>query len=390
MLFVNFFKKFSENLRKKSNEKSLADNTEEYFDDNYEAEFDDLVERRERLQIKGMKTNLTIFQWLEEKFKDEIPESCIEAYEEESINLLPKSIQKGYIKDLVLPIPLPLAGKKLLTIANKYAKLAKKETEAKQKALDDGLEDPETVDVTLGFLYLSVGESIFRSTKFYPDFDYLSKKIIEELKEEESQKSWTKSMAKYGFFGNWDEVYNLLSPTGLMNAYTWMCSIEIEAEGEEIVFGELFKANTPNWKVYIPVTIFSRYNSDDAIGEVLNDYEIVNEIKKLAGISFSYNHDGLPAEEIIDPEDSEEEGCVYLIRNKDIYKIGISENALRRFGQLKPDEVINVVKCSNYRSLEKELHKKFKEFRIPQTEYFRFNKKQVKEVNNAMTKGADF
>ena len=67
----------------------------------------------------------------------------------------------------------------------------------------------------------------------------LSKEIIEELKEEESQKSWTKSMAKYGFFGNWDEVYNLLSPIGLMNAYTWMCSIEIEAEGEEIVFGEL-------------------------------------------------------------------------------------------------------------------------------------------------------
>ena len=175
-----------------------------------------------------------------------------------------------------------------------------------------------------------------------------------------------------------------------MNAYTWMCSIEIEAEGEEIVFGELFKANTPNWKVYIPVTIFSRYNSDDEIGEVLNDYEMVNEIKKLAGISFSYNHDGSSPEEIIDPEDSKEEGCIYLIRNKDIYKIGISENALRRFGQLKPDEVINVVKCSNYKSLEKELHKKFKEFRIPQTEYFRFNKKQVKEVNNAMTKGADF
>ena len=387
---MNFFKKFSENLRTKGNEKSIADNAEEYFDDNYEDEFDDLVGKRERLEIKGMKTNLTIFQWLEEKFKDEIPESCIEAYEEESINLLPKSIQKGYIKDLVLPIPLPLAGKKLLTIANKYAKLAKKETEAKQKDLDDGLEDPETVDVTLGFLYLSVGESIFRSTKFYPDFDYLSKKIIEELKEEESQKSWTKSMAKYGFFGNWDEVYNLLSPIGLMNAYTWMCSIEIEAEGEEIVFGELFKANTPNWKVYIPVTIFSRYNSDDEIGEVLNDYEMVNEIKKLAGISFSYNHDGSSPEEIINPEDSEEEGCIYLIRNKDIYKIGISENALRRFGQLKPDEVINVVKCSNYRSLEKELHKKFKEFRIPQTEYFRFNKKQVKEVNNAMTKGADF
>ena len=74
----------------------------------------------------------------------------------------------------------------------------------------------------------------------------------------------------------------------------------------------------------------------------------------------------------------------------EVIKIGITENALRRFGQLKPDEVINVVKCSNYRSLEKELHNKFKEYRIPQTEYFRLSKKQVKEVNNAMTNGADF
>ena len=32
----------------------------------------------------------------------------------------------------------------------------------------------------------------------------------------------------------------------------------------------------------------------------------------------------------------------------------------------------------------------YKEFGMPQTEHFRFNKKQVKEVNNAMTRGADF
>jgi len=38
------------------------------FDDNYEDEFDDLVERRERLVIKGMKTNLTIFQDIDLNF----------------------------------------------------------------------------------------------------------------------------------------------------------------------------------------------------------------------------------------------------------------------------------------------------------------------------------
>ena len=85
-----------------------------------------------------------------------------------------------------------------------------------------------------------------------------------------------------------------------------------------------------------------------------------------------------------------EKGFVYLIRNEDIYKIGITDNFLRRFNQLKPDEVLNVVRCSNFEKLEKELHKKFKEFRIPQSEYFRLNKNQIEEVNIEMTKGADF
>ena len=85
-----------------------------------------------------------------------------------------------------------------------------------------------------------------------------------------------------------------------------------------------------------------------------------------------------------------EKGFVYLIRNEDIYKIGITDNLLRRFNQLKPDEVLNVVRCSNFESLEKELHKKFKEFRIPQTEYFRLDKNQIEQVNDEMTKGADF
>lgn len=83
-------------------------------------------------------------------------------------------------------------------------------------------------------------------------------------------------------------------------------------------------------------------------------------------------------------------GFVYLIRNDNIYKIGITDNLLRRFKQLKPDEVLNVVRCSNYESLEKELHKKFKECRIPQSEYFRLSKNQVEIVNIEMTNGAEF
>ena len=87
---------------------------------------------------------------------------------------------------------------------------------------------------------------------------------------------------------------------------------------------------------------------------------------------------------------SVEKGFVYFIRNEQIYKIGITDNLLRRFNQLKPDEILNVVRCSNFESLEKELHNKFLKNRIPQSEYFRLDKNQIEQVNDEMTKGANF
>ena len=81
-------------------------------------------------------------------------------------------------------------------------------------------------------------------------------------------------------------------------------------------------------------------------------------------------------------------GFVYFIKNEDIYKIGITDNLMRRLNELKPDEVINTVRCSNYETLEKQLHKKFKKQRIPQTEYFRLTQNLVQQVNEEMTKGA--
>ena len=75
------------------------------------------------------------------------------------------------------------------------------------------------------------------------------------------------------------------------------------------------------------------------------------------------------------------EGFVYLIRNQDIYKIGITENLLNRISQLEPDEIVDVIKCSNYKKVEKDLHREYKDFRIPQTEYFRLDEKQIIEVS---------
>lgn len=83
-------------------------------------------------------------------------------------------------------------------------------------------------------------------------------------------------------------------------------------------------------------------------------------------------------------------GFVYFIRNGDLYKIGITENLLRRVKELNPDEILNVVRCSNYKELERKLHEHFKHKRLPQTEYFRLDPHQVDEVYMLMTKMARY
>ena len=121
---------------------------------------------------------------------------------------------------------------------------------------------------------------------------------------------------------------------------------------------------------------------------------VVEVLIETQGLSDAVKYDVFgKSEYIIEQEENLElieKGFVYLIRNEDIFKIGITDNLLRRFNQLKPDEVLNVVRCSNYETLEKDLHKKFKKNRIPQTEYFRLNKSQIEQVNIEMTKGAEF
>ena len=83
-------------------------------------------------------------------------------------------------------------------------------------------------------------------------------------------------------------------------------------------------------------------------------------------------------------------GFVYFVRNGDLCKIGITENLLRRMDQLKPDEVLNVVRCSNYEELERTLHKRFRDVRLPQTEYFRLSDEQVQKVHRLIVDLAEF
>ncbi len=79
-------------------------------------------------------------------------------------------------------------------------------------------------------------------------------------------------------------------------------------------------------------------------------------------------------------------GWIYLIRNRDIYKIGITKNFRNRMRQLKPDNIIAKLYTSDYVELEKELHHRYKEYRIPQTEYFRLHNSHLKEIKQRISK----
>ena len=83
-------------------------------------------------------------------------------------------------------------------------------------------------------------------------------------------------------------------------------------------------------------------------------------------------------------------GFVYLVRNDEIYKIGITDNMLRRLKELKPDELLNSVRCINYKEIEKKMHAHFKNRRIPQTEYFRLDASEIEEAHSLMTEMANF
>ncbi len=72
-------------------------------------------------------------------------------------------------------------------------------------------------------------------------------------------------------------------------------------------------------------------------------------------------------------------GWIYLIKNGDLYKIGITMNFEQRMRQLKPDTIVAKLYTKNFKALEKYFHKKYKRVRLPQTEYFRLNHFQIRD-----------
>ena len=78
------------------------------------------------------------------------------------------------------------------------------------------------------------------------------------------------------------------------------------------------------------------------------------------------------------------------MRYKDLYKIGINENLLRRLGELNRDEILNVSRCSNFKFVEKEIRDSYIAKRLPQTEYFRLYENEVEEVHKLLTQLSEF
>ena len=78
-------------------------------------------------------------------------------------------------------------------------------------------------------------------------------------------------------------------------------------------------------------------------------------------------------------------GWLYLIKNRELYKIGITKNFENRMKQLKPDIVVAKLYTSDFVKVEKELHNRYKKFRIPQTEYFRLKSHHLKEIKQRIS-----
>ena len=73
--------------------------------------------------------------------------------------------------------------------------------------------------------------------------------------------------------------------------------------------------------------------------------------------------------------DKSKEGHVYVIKDirSGLYKIGITKNMEKRMKQLgvgDTAELIDDIFVADAREREKQLHKKYKDARLPQTEYF--------------------
>ena len=83
-------------------------------------------------------------------------------------------------------------------------------------------------------------------------------------------------------------------------------------------------------------------------------------------------------------------GFVYFIRHGNLYKMGSTDNLLKCLEELKPDEVLNVVRCLNPQDLASEFRGRFDDAKLLQTGYFLLGEQQVQDVHGLMSSLAQF
>jgi hypothetical protein len=226
--------------------------------------------------------------WLEAKYGEAIPTSCIEAYFLNDPNLLPTSLRNSYIRKLPYVIPIVAPDSALLEVVKEFRDDAMQKIEIQKSAAE-----PNILDAALS---LSVAEALLTSMTFFPDFDNISQDVTEEIMKPDSIESFRKYMNQYGFDEDWDEVIDLLSPVGLLNAYLHMCSIEIEVnqpgepETTAIRFGDVFRCDDDSYLSWIPITIFKYYNISPLVARALLDRSLAKFVMNESGIEFLYSY----------------------------------------------------------------------------------------------------
>ena len=128
-----------------------------------------------------------------------------------------------------------------------------------------------------------------------------------------------------------------------------------------------------------------------------NHLKVKDELKllKISIIEVLQENDLIPFENLkekfekkpFDESKKESEfGFVYFVRKKNNYKIGKTQDLLKRLKALKPDEVLNVIRCKNFKQLEKKIHKSFDPERLHGSEYFELKPEQIPMIHQMFSK----
>ena len=78
-------------------------------------------------------------------------------------------------------------------------------------------------------------------------------------------------------------------------------------------------------------------------------------------------------------------GFIYFFKIKcnqeSLYSIGISTDLLETIYEEKPDEILNISRCSNYIALEKEIHLSFSDCKTNHSSNFQLNEDQIESIH---------